>query len=241
MSVLLREGGPLVVEDERERRIGRGPWSRLLATAVVPDEGSRTAERGRALARAGEVRAVTVAEGVLEGRAGDCTVTIAADPVPPRVWDAVRRYARGNHRLEAAVAGREQSVQLEHVLSVDWDEPLVPRAHELTRACTCGESGCEHAAALGYALAAELDREPALLLRWRGCFAQERERAEEPAAATVADDAALWRAGPLPPPRPLRPLPVGAVLKRLGPSGIVVGREELADVLERAYRVFSRV
>ena len=48
-----------------------------------------------------------------------------------------------------------------------------------------------------------------------------------------------WRAGPLPEPRPLRPLPVGAVLKRLGPSGVRLRGGDLADVLQRAYASFA--
>ena len=48
-----------------------------------------------------------------------------------------------------------------------------------------------------------------------------------------------WRAGTLPAPRPLRPLPVGAVLKRLGPSGLQVRGEDLASVLQRAYASFA--
>ena len=30
-------------------RLGRGPWARLLVSAVLPDEGSSLAERGRVL------------------------------------------------------------------------------------------------------------------------------------------------------------------------------------------------
>ena len=36
-------------------RIGQGPWSRLLASGIVGDEGSSVAERGRVLAREGAV------------------------------------------------------------------------------------------------------------------------------------------------------------------------------------------
>ena len=103
---------------------------------------------------------------------------------------------------------------------------------------------CEHIAALAFAVAEGIDAEPALLLRWRGCVAApelpEVEAivpAAEPASDLTDDDP--WRAGALPEPRPLRPLPVGAVLKRLGPSGLKLRGEDVADVLQRAYASFA--
>ena len=45
-GVVLNDGRPVLVESQDDR-IGRGPWARWLATAVVPDEGSTRAERGR--------------------------------------------------------------------------------------------------------------------------------------------------------------------------------------------------
>jgi hypothetical protein len=211
----------------------------------VPVEGSARAEHGRRLARAGEVHAVTVAEGELSGDVEEHTATIAAEPVPLRIWAAILRTAQHNSSLAAAVEGRTQAVQLEHVMTVDWEEPLVPAGRSLSRSCTCGRDGCEHVAALAYAIASEIDREPALLLRWRGCIARldeepeaEGEATPEPEPEPASPDA--WQAGPLPEPRPLRPLPVGAVLKRLGPSGIRAGEADLTDVLERAYTAFAK-
>ena len=97
---------------------------------------------------------------------------------------------------------------------------------------------CEHLAALAYAFAREIDRDPAMLLRWRGCEAQEEIEPAAPAPPLVMPEDA-WEAGPLPEPRPLRPLPTGAVLKRLGPSGLRVGGTDLAEVLQRAYASFA--
>jgi len=218
-------------------RSGRGPWARLFASAVVSDEGSALAERGRALAAT--VEGLDVAAGRLTARVGECEVAIAAAPVPPRIWAAVARFARGNRPLEAGVAGREQSVHLEHLLTVDWDAPLVPRHGAIARTCSSCDTGvlCEHVAAVAFAFAAEIDRDPSLLLRWRGCGAVEPVVEPEPFEVTAGDDP--WRAGPLPEPRPLRPLPEGAVLKRLGPSGIRVGGRELEEVLARAYAAFG--
>ena len=228
-------------------RIGRGPWARLLASAVVRDEGSAVAERGRALLREGAVGAVRVEEGTLSARVTGCSAAITAKPVPPRIWAAMTRSARNNRRLEEAVEGRVQSVHLEHLLVEDWSEPLVPRPHELGRTCSCDRGGelCEHVAALAYAVAEGIDADPSLLLRWRGCVAAPEvsdEPAFVPAPETPAVDLTnddLWRAGALPEPRPLRPLPVGAVLKRLGPSGLQLRGEDLAAVLQRAYASFA--
>jgi hypothetical protein len=240
--VILDDGRPVVVQSENDR-IGRGAWARLLAGAAVPDEGSSTAERGRALARAGAVHTVGVARGKLSacvaGHDGEHTATIAADPVPPRIWTAMVKAARGNGPLEAGVEGRQQSVHLEHLMTVDWEEPLVPPARALRRACTCPAGGaCEHVAALAYVVADAIDRDPSLLLRWRGCEATEEETPRAAVVHPAGGDP--WRARPLPTLGPARPLPVGAVLKRLGPSGIRTGSHDLAEVLQRAYTAFGQ-
>ena len=222
-------------------RPGQGPWARLLATSVVRDEGSALAERGRRLARDGEVGALDVELGRIAARVGACDASITARPVPQRIWTAMVRSARGNRPLEEAIEGRAQSVHLEHLMSVDWSEPLVPRAHDLGRRCSCdGSDLCEHVAALGYAVADAIDADPTVLLRWRGCVAdpgESRSDDVEPEPVQPAGDP--WTGGVLPEPAPLRPLPVGAVLKRLGPSGLPVRGEDLATVLERAYASFA--
>ena len=220
-------------------RLGRGPWARLLVGAVLPDEGSSLAERGRVLVEEESVQDLVVAAGAVTARVDGCDVSIGAEPVPPRIWTAMTRYARTNTQLEAAVEGRAQSVQLEHLMTTDWEQPLVPRTSALARDCTCDrEGGCEHLAALAYAFAREIDRDPAMLLRWRGCEAQEEIELASPVTPLVIPEEA-WEAGRLPEPRPLRPLPTGAVLKRLGPSGLRVGGTDLAELLQRAYASFA--
>jgi uncharacterized Zn finger protein len=227
-------------------RIGKGPWARWVATAIVPDEGSSTAHRGAALARAREVYDVVVDEGEIRARVGDERVTLSARPVPERIWAAMVRSARTNPPLKPAVEGRSQSIQLEHLMTLDWDEPLIPKTASIARECTCthlhaeeGAKVCEHIAAVAYAVAEQIDRDPAVLLRWRGCL-RSYERPAVPVETAVGETpAAAWEARELAPARPLRRLPAGAVLKRLGPSGVRAGSDDLADVLERAYRAFT--
>jgi len=241
---VLDDGRPLRIATERDR-IGQGAWARLFASAAVGDEGSSSAEAGRTLARDGRVHTVTVSEGVLGGRVDhdgvEQTAEIAADPVSPRIWAAATRSARCNPQLEAAVAGRSQSDHLEHVMAGDRAEPLVPATRSLRRTCTCGRPGtCAHLAALAYALADRIDREPSLLLRWRGCT-EPVEQAEPSSAEpdSIVSSEEIWEAGPLPQLGPPRPLPPAAVLKRLGKSRIQVGAQDLAEVLERAYASFA--
>jgi len=242
---VLDDGRPLLVTTEQER-IGRGPWARLFASAVVGDESSSSAERGRALARAGAVHSVSVSEGALSVRVEEdgreCEVELSAEPVPPRIWSAASRSARTTPQLVAAVEGKAQSVQLEHLMAVDWEEPLVPAAWTIRRICSCDGSGtCAHIAASGYVIADRIDREPSLLLRWRGCTDEAVATPApdlEPEPIEASDE--IWEAPPPPELGPARPLPTAAVLKRLGASGIQVGSRDLAEVLERAYASFSR-
>ena len=110
----------------------------------------------------------------------------------------------------------------------------MPAPRRIRSVCTCPDrewaAVCKHIAAVAFVVADALDRDPSLLLRWRGC------EPVEPPASRSGDP---WRAGPLPPPRPPRSLPPGAVVKRLGRSGIRVGGDDLADALEPAYRAFA--
>ena len=238
VAILLGDGRPLVVEDDGER-IGAGPWARWLASAVVPDESSARAQRGRALARAGAVDTVALAPGVITARVTGSTgnlyaVSVEAAPVPARAWQETIRAARGRPALATAVQGRAQSVHLGHLMTTEHGVSLAPLPSAVRRSCTCPDSdysgACKHVAAVAFAVADAVDRDPTLFLRWRGC---------EPAEAAAAAARDPWQAGPLPDPPPLRALPPGAVLKRLGRSGIRVAGVDLADALAPAYQAFS--
>ena len=236
--VQLNDGLPLTVVTEGAR-IGEGPWARWLASAVVPDESSARAERGRELARAGAVSDVAVGPGSISARVagssgGSYAVSLEAAPIPGRIWAEAVRAARGRSILEPGVEGATQSVHLAHLLETEQREPLVPPTRSIRSSCTCPDrersSVCKHVAAVAFTMADAIDRDPALLLRWRGCAPV------EPPASRSGDP---WLAGPLPAPRSPRALPPGIVVKRLGRSGIRVGGRDLADVLEPAYRAFA--
>jgi uncharacterized Zn finger protein len=245
---MLNDGKPIVVTTPRDR-IGHGPWARLFVAAAIGNEGSSIAERGRAMARGGDVHSVRVNTGTLAASVvgaddRECAVTFTADPIPPRVWDAVKLSSRRNERLAAAIEGREQSVHLEHLMRFDWDEPLIP-AKGFVRSCTCEGAACEHVAALAYVVADLIDGDPSLLLAWRGCGARDAREEPEPheleSVPPINRSEVPWQAGRLPPPRRPRSLPSGAVLMCLGPSDLTVAGDDLANALRRAYGSFAEL
>ena len=250
---VLDDGRPIFAgAGDGDDRIGRGPWARWLATAVVRDESSPRAERGRILARSGHVHTVVVDVGqitalVIGSGGNEYRVSLAAEPIAPRVWSAVVGSPRGRELFRSAAEGREQSLQLEHVMTVDWEEPLVPPSRSVRTSCTCPDGDfagrCKHVFALAYVVAAAIDDDPAIMLEWRGCAPVDDEG---PSAAPVrsrpvgdrpAGDP--WAVGTLPVLAPARPLPVGSVLKRLGDSGLVVDGIDLREALEPAYEAFA--
>jgi hypothetical protein len=207
-----------------------GPWSRSFLSAVV-GRAERPPDAALAL-----VRDLTAEVGSIRARAGECVVTLSADPVPPRIWEAMTRFARGRGPLEEAVAGRIQSVHLEHLMAEDWEEPLIPRSRSITRGCSCDAAdACEHLVAVSYAFTDSVEADPAVLLRWRGCIAD----APAVKAQSVGREEQLsvypWEGGALPEPGEVRVLAPGSVLKRLGRSELRVDDQDLNDVLGAAY------
>lgn len=250
--IVLAEGRPVHVASDGDEPIGRGPWARLLATAVVGDESSPRAERGRILARSGHVHTVAIAPGtisarVIGGGSAEYDVTLATTTIPARTWAAVAGAPRVKPLLAAALTGSAQSVHLQHEMLVDWEQPLVPFGRAIRRTCTCPDASfagtCKHVVALAYVVADAIDGDPSLLLAWRGYVptvsAGSVAAEDEARPVTVSSD--RWRAGLLPELGPARALPPAAVLKRLGPSGIRAGERELEEALLPAYTVFAAV
>jgi hypothetical protein len=142
----------------------------------------------------------------VEGR----PVTLSAQPISHGVWAAI----------EPQVTPDRQSLELAQLLEHTWEEPLVP--DDLVRI-----GADEDVAAVAGAVAAEIERDPSTLLRFRGY------------GAGVANDDDAWRGGELPPLPPPARRPPDSVPKRFGASGIQTADGELVEVLVRAYRAFA--
>jgi hypothetical protein len=193
-----------------------GPWSRSFIAAVAGNS-----ERPDLV-----VEDLRIEPGVISARVDGCEVTLTAAPIPQRIWTAMTRYAKGMGQLEDAVEGRAQSVHLEHLLEEDWGEQLIPRPRAIARVCSCDEDAvCEHVVVVGYAFADELERSARALLQWRGVAAVDNADAES------SDP---WQGVELSQPT-VREMPRHAVLKRLGPTGMQLGGDDLTNPLQVAY------
>ena len=117
-----------------------GPWAEAVLKAVGGAPSELAVEDFR------------VEAGLVTAQVDGCAATLSAPTIRPRLWAAVVGNARGP--LERAVRGEVQSEQLLQLMSHDWEEPLVPRG--IVRVCSCDGGDCEHSAALGAALGADL-------------------------------------------------------------------------------------
>jgi hypothetical protein len=194
-----------------------GPWSRSFLAAVVGN-----AERPDLT-----VRELRIEPGLITAEVEGCEVAITAPVIPARIWRSIERFAVGIAPLEEAVQGKVQSVHLEHLLEEDWDETLIPRRGQITRACSCEPTGdCEHVAATAHAFAAELEGLPHVLLRWRGVAGARESRPH-----VVVDP---WRGRTVQLRRAPRRMPTHTVLKRLGENAAL---PDGLGTLRRAYDV----
>ena len=215
-------------------RIGKGPWARALGAALVPDDTTPEAIRGEELWRRGAVHDLQIDVGKISARVGDCTVTLTAPTIPARIWDAMTSYARNHGPLEQGVRGEVQSAQVAHLMTHDWDEPLIPLRRSLRRVCSCDPgASCDHVAAVTYAFASSIDADPTALLRWRGVIG-DRPATRKPAFGAEAGQEA-WRGAPVPAGSLDTRRQTESVPKRLGAAGIRVADADLVDVLAAAY------
>jgi hypothetical protein len=183
-----------------------GPWTRAFLDAM--DAGAGAGVRHQEVSDT--VSELRVDRSLITARVDGRQVTISAQPIPPGVWAAIA----------AQVTPDRQSLELAQLLEHTWEEPLVPE--EVVRV-----GAVDDVAAVAGAVAAEIERDPSTLLRFRGY-----------GAGTVDSDEA-WRGGELPPLPPPARRPPDSVPKRFGASGIPTADGELVEVLVRAYRAFA--
>jgi hypothetical protein len=179
-----------------------GPWARAFLAALPDDVGPQEVSD--------TVSGLLIESSLITARVDGRQVTLSAQPIPPGVWAAIAPQ----------VTPDRQSLELAQLLEHTWEEPLVPE--QLVRI-----GAADDVAAVAGAVAAEIERDPSTLLRFRGY------------AARPASDDEAWHGGELPPLPPPARRPPDSVPKRFGASGIQTADGELVEVLVRAYRAFG--
>jgi uncharacterized Zn finger protein len=231
--------------------------------------------RGRAYARNGRVLDVEVSTGFVRARVQDTSprpyrIEMAVQPFADQVWDRViGALARQAIYTAKLLAG---DLPAEVVQLCDSAEAHLFPGHpdDIVMRCSCPEWAvpCKHVAAVHYALAAELDRDPFLLFRMRGRTREEltaalrarrgtfgsagaAKAAAQADAAAVEPDAGVE--GEIPLDRfweydpeidaltfEIHPPEVpGAVLRLLGPPPGLATRDDLMASLQDLYGVAS--
>jgi uncharacterized Zn finger protein len=155
-------------------------------------EGGRLG-RGRAYARSGQVLEFDLRPGLVTARVQGSRrtpyeVVIEAPVADDAAWAAVEAaMAQRAAHLARLLAG-EMPPEIEDVFDSVGVALFPRRARDLRGSCSCPDWGdpCKHVAAVYYLLAEAFDRDPFLVLAWRG-RTRERLLAELHAVAGVSD------------------------------------------------------
>ncbi|SRR6266545_1134574 len=172
--------GPIRVENGIRARSKRGEigsswWSRRFIDVLEDlDLGTRLAS-GRRYARAGQVLKLEVTAGsvtstVQGSRPRPYEVSIELTQIWPTKWERIERELASQVIFSAKLLAGDMPEDLERVFS-ELRQPLFPvSADELTMECSCPDWSvpCKHVAATLYLLAEAFDRDPFLILAWRG-------------------------------------------------------------------------
>jgi uncharacterized Zn finger protein len=171
---------PRPVEGGMKARTSRGAigqtwWSRRFLDVLESFALGTRLTRGRSYARKGQVISLEVGIGqvraaVQGSRANPYQVGITLAPFAEMVW-ARAEIALADQALPSAklLAG-EVPPELEEIFAAAG-APLFPSTvRDLDQRCSCPDSEvpCKHLAATFYLLAEAFDRDPFLILRWRG-------------------------------------------------------------------------
>jgi isochorismate synthase len=167
------EGG--IKARSRRGQIGEMWWSqRFIAMLEALGMGPRLG-RGRAYARAGQVLDLAVAPGTVSARvqgsrARPYRVRIRLDRFPEADWTLVESALAARALYSAKLLSGEMPPTIEEVFASCGLSLFPSSASELELSCSCPDWAvpCKHIAATFYLLAEAFDRDPFLVLAWRG-------------------------------------------------------------------------
>lgn len=173
-------GKPIPVEDGIAASTRRGPigatwWSQRFLTALEGVLVGGRMERGRTYARKGQVVSLSLEPGtvtaVVQGsRAEPYRTRLTMAPAADEDWDRIVAALASQARFAAALLAGELPHQVEEVFEASGASLFPGPQARLITECTCPdfENPCKHVAAVCYLVAEMFDRDPFLVLEWRG-------------------------------------------------------------------------
>lgn len=228
------------------------------------DRGRSYARRGQVLGWSvtpGEIKAR-----VQGSRRVPYNVRIGLRPLTDSDWASAEQAMSERALFAAKLLAGEMPQQIEEAFKTCRLSLFPASGRELSSACSCPDwaSPCKHVAAVFYLFAEALDADPFLAFAWRGRTRRQlieqlrRLRGGDGQTTSSSLDlrtmlgtgpalrecaARFWAAGPelaAVSAQPRAPEVPDATLRRLGASGIVVGRIDLVDVLRPIYELIAR-
>jgi uncharacterized Zn finger protein len=247
--------------------IGDTWWSQRFISVLEGFGMGTRLTRGRSYARSGQVLELAVRPGevvasVQGSRAQPYSVVLEIDIFPSAQWAKVERVLAEDSALLAELLAGRMPEDIESVFGY-CGLTLFPTMREFDTDCSCPDwsNPCKHVAASCYILAERFDTDPFELLAWRGrtrvellrrieavrdevAWAQAGDQGEDESGdlplAELAD--AFWTSpGPLP--EPLYKVVAAkesTLLDQLGPVGIALGGQDVAELLRPAYVTLTR-
>jgi uncharacterized Zn finger protein len=248
------EGG--VVTSKQRGAMAESWWSQRFVEVLESYGLGGRMQRGRRYARTGQVVELDVQPSVISARVQGSRPTLYEVSVTfpePRVgqWAEIDAAMAAKVGFVARLLAGELPADLEEVFAAAGVALFPATWRDLRAMCNCPDWGdpCKHVAAVLYVFADQLDRDPWLLLAWRGRRREDvldRVGAGSRAGASAADEVAPWwpfAAGVLPAAPPARgdtdtelvPERADEVLDVLEPLDVVVEGTYVADLLRPAY------
>jgi uncharacterized Zn finger protein len=193
-------------------------------------------------------------------------VKIELEPLSAAQWDGAVETMASKAVFAACLLSGEMPQNIEEAFSDAGISLFPKKSFDLKTDCSCPDwsNPCKHIAAVYYLLAEQFDQDPFLIFKLRGktkeeilealrekraigAVEEQIESSGEDAVIPVSDRPVLleecldhfWNAAPMLSGleiHPRSPEVENAILKRLGHSPFMVGRENMSDLLLNAYR-----
>jgi uncharacterized Zn finger protein len=159
---------------------GESWWAKRWIDVLESYHIGERMSRGRRYARQGQVISIDIEKGIVRAkvqgsRAKPYTVTMELATVSSDSLKRLEQEIAGRILIGAKLQVGQMPPQLEEIFQ-GADAPLFPRKYkDLRTTCSCPDwsNPCKHIAAVCFLLAEEFDRDPFLILKWRGISREE--------------------------------------------------------------------